>query len=287
MLNDSKANKLFMLAVLLGIALLFAVRSGGGAKIAEKTFAVREGDTLEIITTATDISFDIDDKATEGNVSIGNPDSNRLRIDRDGSTVTIGVDKETRGWDPFSKQGNARLVVTVPSDTIRKLKVTSVSGDIDLMKDIDLDRLEIASTSGDIDGINLRSSDSISITSVSGDLRCFTIESDGEATVSTASGDIDVNAIGGRSVELKTISADVTTTVQLPEGGQATVSSASGDLTMEFQGLSDYALAAQSISGDIMANSDDEQGTDYEDRAGNGSTKVTVETISGDIILKY
>jgi DUF4097 and DUF4098 domain-containing protein YvlB len=288
MLNDSKANKIFMLALIVAIALFLAFRPTGNGERSRETFSLDGTDSLKIETIDTDISLEIADRATQGSVSFGTSSGRTLDIDRDGSAVTVTVKPDSSRWALFSGGRSSRLVVTVPAGYLDELEVSTTSGDIDLMQDLAMDRIAVSSTSGDIDGQNLHATESLSVSSVSGDIRCFSVDSDGKTSATTTSGDIDINEIGGQTVQLRTTSADIFTSVHVANDGKATVSSASGDVTLQFGTPGNLTIEAKTVSGNIGVNGEyREEGTTFSETLGNGNALVAVSSISGDIELRY
>jgi hypothetical protein len=291
MLKDSKANKIFMLALVLVIALVTSIQYSGNkqdlANRNEQTFDLKSSDTLEINTVINDISVEIDPTAKQASASLGGEKTASLTVEKTGTKVSVKVTNIKRGFWAFSPTNTSRLVVTLPISYLASLSIATVSGDIDIMKDIESEKITVKSMSGNLDALNINAEKSISIATVSGDISCYSIASNDKVSVATTSGNIDINEIKGSTVELHSISSTFETTVQVIKGGDLNAASTSGDIQLDLKKTGNLSISATTISGDIVANTKEQEGHSFSDKTGEQNTKVSVKTVSGTIDLRY
>lgn len=141
-----------------------------------------------------------------------------------------------------------------------QIVLSSTSGDIDI-KEVKAEELSAKSTSGEIE-VELEEAEMVSLTSVSGD-----IEFEGYAAqlkLSSTSGDIEVNGVCLEAMKIETISGDVEVTFKDCTGLQGIIETCSGDIDIDLDGVS---------------------GRSHHFTWGDGSTKVLLKTVSGDISI--
>ncbi|AEV29835.1 hypothetical protein SpiGrapes_2048 [Sphaerochaeta pleomorpha str. Grapes] len=291
MLNDSKANKVFMLALVLVIALVTSIQYSGNKKDLanrnEETFSLNKSDSLEITTISNDISLEIDPKAKQASASFGGGKTASLSVEKIGTKVSIKVSTIKRGFFSFSPTNTSRLVIIIPERYLARLSITTVSGDIDIMKDIAAETIAVKTISGNIDALNLNAENSVSIATVSGQISCYSIKSENKASIATTSGQIDINEVQGADIELRTISSDIEATARVKAGGEIKTSSTSGEIQLDLRGNENLSVTAGSTSGDIQVHAKDQETHSFSDKTGTGVTQVSAKTISGAIKLLY
>jgi predicted membrane protein len=163
-----------------------------------------------------------------------------------------------------------RFIVEVPSDTEYSFDALSTaSGDISVtgVKGT----VHIRSASGDISGAQVR----------------------GKLVVSTASGDVKLDRISG-SVEAKSVSGDVEVNLeQLSGSDPLSFKSVSGDVVVVAPSTLDAEIEMKSMSGDLntdfpltiqSAQFGPQKGATG--RIGQGTHKIEIKTVSGDVRLK-
>lgn len=167
-----------------------------------------------------------------------------------------------------------------------KLKVFSVSGDLDISASSRRVSLESVSGSVDFSGYTAR----ISAESVSGDLSLSGVS--GEIAASTVSGDMVLVAENVERGKLETVSGDAEVECELSDNGSLKAESMSGDVILSLSGGYAGLLEANSFSGEITSafgTVEEEKygpGSRLRYESGNGSAEVRVESFSGDIKLK-
>jgi DUF4097 and DUF4098 domain-containing protein YvlB len=291
MLNDSKANKIFMLVLVLVVALFSTVRYTGNKKDltsrTEQTFELKTSDSLEITTASNDISVEIDPKAKQASASLGGGKTAGLSVVKNGSTVEVKVSPIRKSFFSFSIPNSSRLVVTLPQDYLENLSVTTVSGDLDIMRDIEIGKLAAKTISGDIDALDLKAKNSVSLATVSGQISCYSVDSQMKVSIATTSGDIDINEIKGFDVEIHSISANIETTIDVLAEGNLKATSTSGNIQLSLKDSENLTLSTNTTSGGIRVKDAEQAEKTYTVKTGDGSTQVSVKTTSGNIEVRY
>lgn len=176
--------------------------------------------------------------------------------------------------------------IYLPAEYAGSLDISTVSGDIDVERDLLLEgELVLSSTSGNIDADtrNMKAKN-CRIESVSGDVSLSAIEA-GTADISTTSGDIRVEKADARtSLSCSSISGEIK--IYTLKTDEADVSSTSGDIWIE---SAEAAATCSTTSGNISILS----GTGARKLSSSSgdiwvdglSGDVSVDTISGDVRL--
>ena len=291
MLNDSKANKIFLLTVVLAIAFATTMLYSGNKKdLSNENVAIidlKSSDSLEISTISNHITLKIDPRAKQASASLGGRKTANLSVGKTGSKVFVNVGPFLGGSFSFVPTNTARLVVTIPESYLASLSISTVSGDVDIIKDVAADTISINTISGKIDASNLNAENSVSIATVSGEISCHSIESKRKATIATTSGNIDINEVQGADLELRSVSSTVETTAKIKTGGNLKTSSSSGKIKLDLRGNENLSITAATISGGIRINSKEQENHAFSDRTGTGTTQVSAITTSGSINLLY
>jgi hypothetical protein len=150
-----------------------------------------------------------------------------------------------------------------------------------------LKELEVHNISGSIEIRNLASDVAQRLETVSGSIRT---ERSGDLRVNSTSGSIDFS-FAGRSLQARSISGRIGGVVRaLEPGGSAELETVSGAVELEaFSGL-DAALRLGSVSGSISCDFpvqiSEKREHRLEGRIGQGSSSLSIKTISGSIRIK-
>jgi DUF4097 and DUF4098 domain-containing protein YvlB len=209
--------------------------------------------------------------------------------------------------------GSVDFTVTMPtggSATIRSIsgdvRVTNVKGE-----------LRAESVSGNV--ITSGSTRLSLVKSVSGDIEVTDAASEGEVTVSSVSGDLIVRGLKARTIDLGSVSGDVTltnvtcerATVKTTSGnveyggplarsGRYEMIAHSGSVRLEISGTTGFELEATTFSGDVRSdfpvtlragNDDDRErrgrrmNRSIRGSYGDASAIVTLQSFSGDIVI--
>lgn len=170
-----------------------------------------------------------------------------------------------------------------------ELSIDSVSGDIIVAAAPR--EAEIDSVSGDL-RLTLNSSD-VDVESVSGDVD-LRGRLDGEIGVETVSGDLEVAVVESsvRSLSGASVSGDMRISTALASGGEISLESVSGDLRLQLPRSLSASVRGESFSGDLQAPDARIErprhgpGSSFEHRYGAGDGEISIETFSGDAVLR-
>lgn len=135
--------------------------------------------------------------------------------------------------------------VYIPKEYEKTLKISLVSGDIEVDESLKFDDLTISSTSGDIKMGDIEAKN-IGIETVSGDIKLQNLKEE-NLKLKTTSGDIFVESAEGK-VNLKTVSGDITINNGI---GEIEAKTTSGEIeTRKIEG----SVNMQSVSGNIESD---------------------------------
>ena len=225
----------------------------------------------------------------------------RLEFTTAGKLTRIKVVLPNRAWDVE----DTTLVVKVPAGS--SINVNTVSADIEshavqgsqrlqsvsanIATEAGTEDVEIKTVSGDVrvDG-NARKG-MLTLTTVSGDATVTRVA--GEVNGSTVSGNFTLGLGEVSRARLRLTSGDLALAAFLPADGRLDVESISGDVRMRLAAPINTEFDLSSFSGDIescfgpRAQRTDEYAPGKELRfsEGNGSGRVRVKTLSGDVDL--
>ncbi len=195
-------------------------------------------------------------------------------------------------------EGGGELDLTIP-EAVRKIIINSKGGDVDVsglclenieinsnsgdyyLSNVNAENISLKSKSGDID-LNDVSAPNINASSISGDIN---INGDSQNTIATStSGDIDVTLLDNVLLITKTVSGDIDIDLK---GSYEKVEgyTVSGDVDMQVA-YADMTLVAHTISGDIDLPSMYKRMSNTTYIIGEGNAEVSLETKSGDIIVR-
>jgi DUF4097 and DUF4098 domain-containing protein YvlB len=204
-------------------------------------------------------------------------------------------------WGGDSINVSVDYKVWVPEQAA--VEVKSVSGDVKIAPIGG--KAKIDSVSGNV-GISGAAGAEVKL--VSGDLRMENIA--GDAFIKAVSGDIDVTRIKGsieadavsgdivlkdvaeaQTVDIKTVSGNVTYSGDLKAGGRYELKTHSGDVRMTIPAGSGFDLEANTFSGDIETDfeitvSGKMSPRDVRGTVGKGGTTLVLKSFSGNVDLK-
>ena len=190
----------------------------------------------------------------------------------------------------------AEVSITVPARRWERVRISTVSGDVDLDGGLELGELAVHTASGDVE-CRVSACDKASFATASGDieargnfvsLRAETASGDvdldgplGEVTISTASGDIELSGSAAR-VKAGSMSGDICLKSMTQPQAMA-LSSKSGDVQAHIPATGPFKADLRSVSGETdMA--------DFASWPGGGDggqvPRYTLSSVSGDVALK-
>nr|WP_321296568.1 DUF4097 family beta strand repeat-containing protein [uncultured Sphaerochaeta sp.] len=291
MLKDTKANKIFLIVLVVLLALSFSLAKGwegrSRATRSDRDFEFKANDTLKVRTIANDVVIEVDDSLKRATVSIGGNERDVLSVLKTTSNLSVEVKPKTNWFFRFFSYAPSTLVIELPSSSLDSLDVSTISGDIRIMHPMKARTVELRSTSGEIDFLTLEAEESLKVLSTSSSLSGSGATSNKELEIATVSGDIEIQKVRAKDVQLKSISSDVEAEVEIISGGSLTASSTSGELELDLRANANLNVQASTTSGTITFNERDQEGKSVELETGSAQETVTLFTVSGSIELTY
>lgn len=208
-----------------------------------------------------------------------------VRIEQKGNDIFVEphLYEQERSWlDLFrGKRFRVDFEITVPRETA--VNAQTVSGDLDLHGTRGPARLE--SVSGDVNIEDVQGP--MRIKSVSGDVQCTDYV--GAVEGSSVSGDVDIRG-RVRACELHTVSGDISIDIEPEAGGrESRLKTISGDVEVGFLTSScvcDYHTASGDLDCEVPARIMREGRKDRTVVIGDGRSRLSVKTVSGDLTIK-
>jgi DUF4097 and DUF4098 domain-containing protein YvlB len=112
-------------------------------------------------------------------------------------------------------------------------------------------------------------------------------DAEGDVTAETVSGDIELRNVDAKSVDVQTVSGDLTYSGRISDRGTYSLLTHSGEITVGIPEGSNATIAVATASGDVsssMGLTAERQGRRRQTfRLGNGSASFDLETFSGDV----
>ncbi len=158
--------------------------------------------------------------------------------------------------------------IYIPKNYKGSIFIESVSGDIFIDKELELNNLEIKNTSGDITLSRAINADKLRIKTVSGDIKLDNVTSN-ELILESTSGDINVGKTTNY-IEIKTVSGEISVN---GANGKISIESTSGDISGHDFNIKEKS-EAKTVSGDIKISLNKDT-----------NCKINTKTTSGDIKL--
>lgn len=290
MLKDTKANKVFLIVLVVILGLVFTVVRGcdlsSGGRRADQSVEFTSTDSLKVSTIANDIIIECDPKATRASISVGNSDKDLLRVVKSSSQVSVDIKPKTSWFFRFFSYRPSNLVITLPTSSLHNLEVSSISGNIRLLQAIDANMVKISSTSGEIDLLDVMTNSNLRLITISGKISSRVLDCAGDLELKSTSGNLEVQKIQAATSKLTSISGSIEAEVSLLEGGSLEAGSTSGSVNLDLRNSKDLALTASSTSGSIMFN-DQEMPKRATTSTGSEKHPVRLSSVSGSINVTY
>jgi DUF4097 and DUF4098 domain-containing protein YvlB len=197
------------------------------------------------------------------------------------------------------------LIVRVPAAS--RLAVNTVSADIevsgvagaqrlqsvsaDIRTQAEAEDVECKSVSGDVTIHGTGKKALVTVTTVSGDATALKVA--GEVNANTVSGNMTLGLGQTARSRVRSTSGDLTIASVLAQDGRFDVESISGDVRLELHGPVDAEFDVSSFNGEIrncfgpkaVSTSEYAPGKELRFREGQGSGRVRLKTLNGDIDL--
>ena len=291
MLKDTKANKIFLIAVISILAILFSMdfvwQKSGKENRSERTYSLSASDSVKIHTVSNDIVLAVDPQAKEALVSIGQNDKASLKVVKNGKELSIVVSPLSRGFLRFFNSPGTPLLVTLPKVLFDQLEIKTTSGDILFMQDFEARKILASSISGSIDMLNLSSSEDLQLKTISGDISGYSAKSGGQVTLASTGGDLEVDSLEGKNISLKTISGNIEGRAHIFPQGSLEGSSTSGNVELDLSMTENLDIRATKVSGEILFNSQKQAGSPAIATTGQKNIVVKLSTISGNLDIRF
>ncbi len=291
MLKDTKANKIFLIVLVVLLALSFSLVKGwegrNRANRSDRDFAFTAQDTLTVKTISNDVIIEVDDSLKRATVSIGSNERDVLSVLKTTSKLSVEVKPKTNWFFRFFSYSPSTLVIALPSSSLDALEVSTISGDIRILHPMKARTMEIRSTSGDIDFLTLETEETLKVVSTSSSLGGSEAKSSKDLEIATVSGDIEIQKIRAKDIQLKSISSGVEAEVEIIPNGSLNASSTSGELELDLRSNANLNVKASTTSGTITFNERDQSGKSAELQTGSAQENVSLSTVSGSIELTY
>lgn len=291
MLKDTKANKIFLIVLVILLALSFTLVKGwegrGRATRSDRDFEFKANDSLKVRTIANDVVIEVDDSLKRATVSIGGNERDVLSVLKTTSNLSVEVKPKTNWFFRFFSYAPSTLMIALPSSSLGSLDVSTISGDIQILHPMKAQTMEIRSTSGEVDFLTLEAKESLKVFTTSSSLSGSEAKSLRDLEFSTISGSIDVQKITAKEILLKSISSGIEAEAVILSSGSLTASSTSGGLELDLRANANLNVKASTTSGTITFNERDQAGRSAELRTGTAQEKVNLSSVSGSIELTY
>lgn len=203
-----------------------------------------------------------------------------------GDSINVSVDYKL--WVP----DQASIAVKSVSGDVRsqalggRARIGCVSGDVELLGAAS--GAEVDLVSGDL--VVRDVSGDVFLKTVSGEIEASGIK--GSLKAETVSGDIRLlEVVGARTVDVKSVSGDITYTGDLPPGARHEIRTHSGSVRMTLPASASFEIDAGTFSGDIEVEFEVKMTgkfsrKEFHGTVGTGGATVLLKSFSGDIDLK-
>jgi Putative adhesin len=184
------------------------------------------------------------------------------RVDLSGEAGRTLVQVVLRSGSNWGASGEAHLTVRVPAKSpvvanlvSSDLKVSALQGELQVQTVSGDVRGEVGgdvhanAVSGDIQ-LTAHAAKSLEIKTVSGDITAA--GGDGQSEFSTVSGNVKVQLGAQDRAKFKSVSGDVSATLRMGPSAQIEVESVSGDIGLQFAGPATADFDVRTVSGDII-----------------------------------
>lgn len=280
MIKDTRANKIFMLIVLLVLFILIAGnKTSSNKKASFDNLDIEE--SLNVIVTS-DINIWVDDSLKTAKIVYNGKDKDNLIVESSNGVTTI-KEKDTKFFIfTINFEGSSsNLAIYLPTKDINKIDISTVSGDINTYDAITGEQLKFKTVSGSINLLDVSSNSSLRINSVSGTIDTKDLKA-ADATITSVSGDINLSSIDFTNGTIDTVSGDIDVTKARIED-KLKVDNNSGNIDFYLEDK-DSSIKASTVSGEIEINDKDINSKNYQIGSDNN---FIFKTISGDLDINF
>lgn len=292
-IKDTKANKIFMLVLLIIIMIVYfdSKYSNSGSSTAEFNFK----NDINIETISANINIWVDNKYDTAQVIYNSKNNGYLDVEERDGTTNIKEKVKKKFINFVFDNETPTLSIYLPSNELNNLRINSISGNIEAYENLNFKNLELFSTSGNINLLDVNSekdlsiktisgeiflnngnADVINISSTSGSIETYNLDSS-DTSLSSISGEISVNDITTDKLKIKTTSSDVDLDYADVKD-KIDISTVSGEIDGIFKDV-EYKYNIDTISGEININE-----AEYEKKYSTPTgIPFNLKTVSGDL----
>lgn len=220
----------------------------------------------------------------EPTLQIDDIDGPPVSVEMIGDRLSVVHDQPRRSALSWLRSGERSVAISLAVPAHCRTRVDVVGASV-LISGVAESWAKSVSGPVTLDGIT----ETVEATSVSGELEARGLH--GPVKLSTASGDVTLAASESDRTKVRTVSGNVVADLQPHPGGLVEFKSVSGDITVRLPDSFGWTIDARSVSGHV--------GTAFDGlrerhkpgritthgRIGDGSTRLSVSTVSGDVAL--
>lgn len=212
----------------------------------------------------------------------------KMTITREGECINIIGNEKSLYFNLFNFGSSSnKIELYIPRSYHQDLEITTSSGDIEILDELELNNLTCSQVSGDLEAKRNLYINNFTSKTTSGDMKIPKLEAE-FYKISTISGDINIRSLSG-SGEISSTSGDINlNSLKLSE--YINIKSISGDIDVSAPDNTGFIFEANTVSGDIDSDFNmyykNKRGNKAEITYGDGPFKnISVSTVSGDINL--
>ncbi|MFA6941566.1 MAG: DUF4097 family beta strand repeat-containing protein [Clostridiaceae bacterium] len=212
----------------------------------------------------------------------------KMTVTRDGRCINIRGNDRSLYFNLFNFGSSSnKIELYIPRSYHQDLEITTKSGDIGILEELELNNLTCSQVSGALEVKRNVYINNFTSKTTSGDMKIPKLEAE-FYKISTISGDINIRSLSG-SGDISAISGNVNlNSLKLNE--YINIKSISGDIDVSAPDNTGFIFEANTVSGDIDSDFNmyykNKRGNKAEITYGDGPfKKISVSTVSGDINL--
>lgn len=292
-IRDTKANKIFMLIVLIFFSIIFLDAKFSKREISEASVDINKDINIESI--SANINIWVKNDIDKAQVKYSTKSNGSLKVENGINSVSFEEKKDNSIFNISFNNEESIISLYLPSNYQGNIKLKSISGNIEAFNNIDLNSLEISTTSGKLNLLDVKTKDNFKIKTLSGDINIENIEANTIKFAST-SGKIECYNINSNLINIANISGEIY--LESLKADELNIAVTSSDVELDYIDISkeiniatvsgdidlildkkDYAYSAQTINGIISIDKNE-----YEKSfTTNKGLPIKLKTVSGEI----
>lgn len=244
-IKDTKANKIFMLFILIFFSIVFLNAKFSKRELSETTIDINK--SLNIETISANINVWVKDDIDDVIVKYSTKENGSLEVDENKNSVDIKEKTKKSLFFFYFKNESPTLSIYLPSNYSQDLSLKSISGKIESYNNLNLNNLEINTTSGDLYFLDIKTNNELSIKTLSGAIKLENVTSN-EIDFSSTSGEIETYTLKSNNIDISNISGEIY--VDKIYADNINVSVTSSDVELDYLDIINQ-IDLKSVSGDI------------------------------------